>query len=78
MTVNDLVLFAQNTASLYPLHREMVEKGVIWRLWFNHVKFQVIPLYRKEMNEPFDGMSLDNLGEVADKLRCYYNQHVKE
>lgn len=78
MNVYGLVLFAQNTQSFYQKHLTMAKEKQTWLQWFNHVKVWVLPTYRKEMGEPFDGMSIVDLGLVADALKAYYEEHIKE
>lgn len=78
MTVNDLVLFARNTGSFYQDHVLMAKNHHSIGDWETHIVKNVIPIYRRECNEPYDGMSWSEIGQASEELRAYYKQHIKE
>ena len=78
MNANDLVLFATNTGKLYPRHLSLAKAGATLKGWENHVKTLVLPEYRFELREPYEGLSLVAIEQVAKELSDYYAEHVKE
>ena len=70
--------YAINTGSLYPQHCEMAREGADPRVWELHVRVNVLPLYRVELHERYEGMSLAELDLVAKELRDYYINHLNE
>lgn len=78
MTPRVLIDFAINTGKLYPQHLAMAREGATARVWELHVRVNVLPLYRVEHHEPYEGMSKDELAAVAKELDEYYANHDAE
>lgn len=78
MTPNHLYDFAINTGELYQQHCRMALEGADPRIWELHVRVNVLPLFRKTTDEPYDGMSRAELAEVASELAIYYRNHLAE
>jgi hypothetical protein len=78
MRVEDLKTFAINTAKFYAQHCDMAEQIASHRIWALHVRVNVLPLYRREFHEPYEGMTVAELDEVATELQHYYSQHIGE
>ena len=75
MTVEDLVLYAKNNQDL---HEEQISMAVLpVENWGIHVRIAVLPSYRRELHQPYEGMTLDNLHEVAEQLREYYVDYFR-
>jgi hypothetical protein len=78
MRVQDLRDFAINTGKLYEGHCAMARLPASDTHWVNYVRRTVLPLYRTEFREPHEGMSLDDIAQVAFELKVYYTQHIAE
>lgn len=78
MRVQDLQDFAINTGKFYDQHCQMAREGATARIWTLHVRANVLPLYRKEFDEPYEGMSKIDIDQVAIELRGYYLRHIAE
>lgn len=85
MRTDDLVLFATNTGALYAEHvklaRQLKEYGTAAyavRQWAQFIKSVTLPMYRRELHEPYEGLSLDDIDSVARQLADHYAQHVRE
>ena len=70
--------YAINTGKLYNQHCTMATEVASHRVWELHVRVNVLPLYRKEHHEPYEGMTIAEIAEVATELQHYYSQHVGE
>lgn len=78
MRTQDLKDFAINTGKFYDQHCAMAREGASARVWTLHVRVVVLPAYRKEFDEPYEGMSKIDIDLVAIELRGYYLQHLRE
>ena len=78
MTPEALKTFAINTGKLYHQHVDMATEVASHRVWELHVRVNVLPLYRKQHHEPYDGLTIAEISEVATELQHYYSQHVGE
>jgi hypothetical protein len=78
MTPDDLSLYAKNCGNLYPVMCGMAKTNAPQRSWETFVKLTIIPQYKRECHEPFEGMSLDEISETATDLKDHYAEHVKE
>jgi hypothetical protein len=70
--------YAINTGKFYQQHCEMAREGATHRVWALHVRVNVLPLYRKEHHEPYEGMSIAEADLCATELKAYYEQHLAE
>jgi hypothetical protein len=70
--------FAINTGMLYPQHCQMARDGASHRVWELHVRSNVLHSYRRDCNEPYEGMSKGELSLCAKELMDYYRQHLDE
>jgi hypothetical protein len=77
MRVEDLVLFATNEQELEAIHYSLAKEGKREK-WIEHVCNVVIPLYRKKLNEPMDGMTMWDTRRVAARLREIYEDLLQE
>ena len=78
MTPRVLYDYATNTGSLYKQHLDMATEVASIRVWELHVRVNVLPAYKKEHHEPYEGMSVAELLQVATELQHYYSAHVAE
>ena len=78
MRVDELKTFAINTGKFYQQHVDMATEVASLRVWELHVRVNVLPLYRKQHHEPYDGLTIAEISEVATELQHYYSQHVGE
>ena len=78
MTPHQLYEFAINTGKLYEQHCTMARNAANPTVWVLHVKVNVLPTYKKEADEPYEGMSRVEVGRVATALASYYRIHVAE
>jgi hypothetical protein len=78
MNANQIVLYATNEGKLYNEHRAYAADKVGTRTWETHVIYKVLPLYRKEFHEPFEGASHANIEEAAVFLQKYYIRELEE
>ena len=78
MRVDELKTFAVNTGKFYKQHVDMATEVASLRVWELHVRVNVLPLYRKQHHEPYDGLTIAEISEVATELQHYYSQHVGE
>jgi hypothetical protein len=69
--------YATNTGSFYEEHLRMALDHATARMWLARTSF-VLRTFRREFNEPYDGLSRDELAAVAQQLRTYYVEHVQE
>ncbi len=72
----DIILFAQNTGSLYKEHLRLANTNV--KEWYEHIKYKVIPLYRKECHMPYARMTSDSIITAANELNSYYSEQLKQ
>jgi hypothetical protein len=70
--------FAINTGKLYDQHCLMAREGASPRVWELHVRVNVLPAYRVERHEPYEGMSKAELSLCAHELATYYHLHLDE
>lgn len=78
MRVQALVLYATNEGLLYPRHLELAREGAGLEVWVSHVRRAVLPAYRHQFNEPYEGLSLEDMANVAAELKAYYANHIEE
>jgi hypothetical protein len=78
MTPKVLFDYAVNTGKFYEQHVTMAREGATHRLWALHTRVNILPLYRKEHREPYEGMSIIELDAVADQLIDHYTTHISE
>jgi len=84
MQVHDLTLYAINTSEWYETHKALAHAKtlahpvVVFITWRQHVINTVIPAYRREFHEPYEGMSEEEVKEVARNLQEHYEIHVAE
>jgi hypothetical protein len=78
MTPKVLFDYAVNTGKFYDQHVNMAREGANLKLWALHLRVNVLPLYRKQMHEPYEGMSIADIDAVADRLIDYYTTHISE
>ena len=78
MRVDELTTFAINTDKFYKQHVDMATEVASHRVWELHVRVNVLPLYRRAHHEPYDGLTIAEITEVATELQHYYSQHVGE
>lgn len=80
---NDLFLFACNTGELYRDHLELARwsrgngERVRFKRWRQHVKYRVIPLYRKQIADA-PHFSTNSVSNAARRLDAYYARHLEE
>jgi hypothetical protein len=70
--------FAINTGKLYQQHCAMAREGATPRIWTLHVRANVLPLYRTELQEPYEGLSKAEIDLCAHELATYYHLHLDE
>ena len=78
MTPKDLADYAINTSEFYDTHILLIKNNRPFVDWQYHVKVRILSKYKREMHEPFEGMSLDDIDTTANILIEYYVDHVKE
>ena len=82
VTASDAYLFAVNTGDFYKAQCSMARQEKTLKVWMNHVLWNVMPRYRKEVtpDDPDARFYLhdDDVREVAKRLKSYYANHVKE
>jgi hypothetical protein len=70
--------YALNTGKFYRQHCEMAREGALVRIWDLHLRVNVLPHYRRECHEPYEGMSKAELNLCATELLVYYRNHLDE
>jgi hypothetical protein len=70
--------YAINTGKLYEQHCTMAREGASLRVWQLHVTVNVLPAFKKENDEPYEGLSRAEVEMVGGELRAYYVQHMEE
>jgi hypothetical protein len=70
--------YAINTGAFYQQHCEMAREGASHRVWALHLRVNVLPKYRKELHEPYEGASIAELDLCATELMDYYRNHLDE
>jgi hypothetical protein len=70
--------FAINTGKFYDQHCQMASEVATHRVWELHVRVNLLPAYRRELHEPYEGMSIAEIALCATELQHYYSQHVGE
>jgi len=78
MTPETLEFFARNTGDFYAAHCEYARIGADEIRWHIHVTRTVLPRYRLEHSEPYEGLSRDEIALVVAALRAYYARKIKE
>jgi hypothetical protein len=70
--------FAVNSGELYPYYVKWAKERRSVDDWSYHVKTCLIHKYRTEFNEPFEGMSLEDISITGKLLKDYYEKHIQE
>jgi hypothetical protein len=70
--------FAINTGKFYDQHCMMAREGASPRVWMLHTRVNLLPEYRRDNHEPYEGMSIAELDLCAKELADYYRQHLNE
>ena len=70
--------YAINTGKLYEQHCTMARNAANPTVWELHVKVNVLPAFKKENDEPYEGLSRADVELVATALASYYRTHVAE
>jgi hypothetical protein len=78
MQYRTLYDFAINSGPFYNQHCHMAREAVSTNLWILHVRANLLPAYKRENYEPYEGMSKAEIALVAKELAAYYVQHVGE
>ena len=78
MRSEELKTFAINTGKFYQQHIDMATEVASLRVWELHIRVNVLPEYRRAHHEPYDGLTIAEISEVATELQHYYSQHVGE
>jgi len=77
--VDDLVLCTINTSELYAKHMDLAkDPNTTIEDWQDYVKRYAIPTYKKAQREPYFGLYISEIEEVARELADYYSERVKE
>lgn len=77
MTSEQLVMYVQNTGSMYEGNCQMAKQHRDFTAWYARA-LRGLKLMRKEYHEPNEGMSEAELQEAARQLKTYYEEHIKE
>jgi hypothetical protein len=56
----------------------MAREGASPRVWELHVRVNVLPAYRRDCHEPYEGASKAELALCATELAAYYHLHLDE
>ena len=78
MQPEDLELFGRNCGDLYDKQCNWARNGAPLSKWQQHVRMELLPRYRREEHEPYEGLSLAALEAVAKELKRHYERLVKE
>jgi hypothetical protein len=78
MTPKFLFDYAVNTGHFYNRHLRLSRDAVPVHVWARYIRADLLPYYRREQHEPFDGMSCEEIDTVASKLMDYYANHIQE
>ncbi len=78
LRADDVVLFATNTARLYPTHLRMVRTFATAIAWERHVILTVLPAYRLDCRDRSATIADDVARDAAAQLSAYYADHVAE
>jgi len=78
MTPKVLYDYAINTGKFYDQHLAMAREDASPKMWNLHLRVNVLPLYRRDHHERHEGMSNDELAQVATELADYYRNHISE
>ena len=70
--------YAINTGKLYNQHCTMAREGATLRVWELHVIVNVLPEFKKENDEPYEGLSRAEVSTLGEELRTYYMAHIAE
>jgi hypothetical protein len=78
MTPRALIDYAINTGHFYNRHVRYARERASQSVWHLYVRATLLPHYRRETREPYEGMSEIEIGVVANELMFYYANHIKE
>jgi hypothetical protein len=78
MTPKVLYDYATNTGHFYQRHLRYARDNAPQREWVRYVRADLLPYYRRENHEPFEGMSVTEIEVVANELKFYYGNHIQE
>jgi hypothetical protein len=78
MTPKYLHDYAVNIGEFYATHCTMARQDASPIVWVLHLTSRVLPRYRREHHEPYEGMSRVDCEECAAELRAYYKAHIDE
>jgi hypothetical protein len=78
MTPKFLFDYAINTGHFYNRHLRLSRDAAPVHVWARYIRADLLPYYRREQHEPFDGMSCEEIDTVASKLMDYYANHIQE
>jgi hypothetical protein len=78
MNVENLVLYARNNEKLDEIMYRMAKRHCTINQWTEIVGHNIIPCYRRELNEPFDGMSKYDIQLAARRLKEIYEDELEE
>jgi hypothetical protein len=78
MTPRVLFDYATNTGHFYNRHLRLARDAAPVHMWARYIRADLLPYYRREQHEPFDGMSCEDIDTLASKLMDYYANHIME
>jgi hypothetical protein len=78
MTPRTLIDYAINTGHFYNRHLRLTRDNAPPSVWARYIRADLLPHYRREMHEPYDGLSTVEIDLVANELKFYYGNHVQE
>ena len=78
MTPETLEFFARNTGDYYAEHCELAKSNAPLERWEQHIRVRVLPRYRREENEPYEGLSRLEIKAAAAALKVYYKRKLTE